>query len=70
VQLVATRPEARRRGLAGELLRLALREAAARGLKTTTLEATAAGAPVYSRLGYRDLGELQMWERRVRNDSA
>lgn len=70
VQLVATRPEAQRRGLAGELLRLALREATDRGLTTTTLEATAAGAPVYARVGYRDLGELQMWERRVRNDSA
>lgn len=70
VQLVATRPEAQRRGLAGELLRLALREAAARGCTTTTLEGTAAGAPVYRRLGYRDLGELQMWERRVRNDSV
>jgi ribosomal protein S18 acetylase RimI-like enzyme len=70
VQLVATRPEAQRRGLAGELLRLALREARERGLTTTSLEATAAGAPVYARLGYRDLGELQMWERRVRKDSA
>lgn len=70
VQLVATRPEAQRRGLAGELLRLALREARERGLTTTTLEATAAGAPVYARLGYRDLGELQMWERRVRKESA
>lgn len=69
VALVATRPEAQRRGLAGELLRLALRQARGRGLETTTLEATAAGAPVYARLGYRDLGEIQMWERRVRNDS-
>ena len=70
VQLVATRPEAQRRGLAGELLRLALAEARERGMHTTTLEATAAGAPVYGRLGYRDLGVLQMWERRVRKDSA
>jgi len=70
VQLVATRPEAQRRGLAGELMRLALREARERGCTTTTLEGTAAGAPVYRRLGYRDLGVLQMWERRVRNESA
>ena len=70
VQLVATRPDFQRRGLAGELLRLALREARDRGMRTTTLEGTAAGAPVYTRVGYRDLGELQMWERRVRNDSA
>jgi GNAT superfamily N-acetyltransferase len=70
VQLVATRPDFQRRGLAGELLRLALREARDRGMKTTTLEGTAAGTPVYMRLGYRDLGELQMWERRVRKESA
>ena len=70
IQLVATRPDFQRRGLAGELLRLALREARERGMKTTTLEGTAAGSPVYKRVGYRDLGELQMWERRVRNDSA
>lgn len=70
VQLVATRPEAQRRGLAGELLRLALNEARERGCTTTTLEATAAGAPVYARLGYRELGVVQMWERRVRNESA
>jgi ribosomal protein S18 acetylase RimI-like enzyme len=66
VALVATRPEAQRRGLAGELLRLALRDARDRGLRTTTLEATKAGAPVYVRLGYRDLGVVEMWERRVR----
>lgn len=70
VALVATRPEAQRRGLAGELLRHALREARERDLATTTLEATRAGAPVYGRLGYRDLGVVEMWERRVRNDSA
>lgn len=70
VALVATRPEAQRRGLASELLRHALREAAERGIATTTLEATAAGAPVYARLGYHDVGVVEMWERRVRNDSA
>jgi ribosomal protein S18 acetylase RimI-like enzyme len=70
VGLVATRTEAQRRGLAGELLRLALREARERGLGTTTLEATAAGAPVYERVGYRDLGVVEMWERRLRHDSA
>jgi GNAT superfamily N-acetyltransferase len=70
VGLVATRKEAQRRGLAGELLRFALREARDRGLTSTTLEATTAGAPVYVRLGYRDLGVIQMWERRVRNETA
>ncbi|MBJ7331776.1 MAG: GNAT family N-acetyltransferase [Solirubrobacteraceae bacterium] len=65
VCFVATRAELRGRGLAGELLRHALREAAATGCQTTTLEATKLGRPVYERMGFRVLGELQMWERRT-----
>lgn len=61
---VATRAEARGRGLASELLRHLLREVMADGCQTTTLEATKLGQPVYERLGYRVLGELQMWEQR------
>lgn len=65
VWLVATRPAARGRGLAGALLRTALRAARdEHGATTTTLEATAAGEGVYRRLGYRDLGRLGMWELR------
>ena len=63
---VATVPEARGRGLSGELLRAALDEARERGLRTSTLQATKMGFPVYERIGYRDVGELQMWERRRR----
>ncbi len=61
---VATLPEARGRGLAGRLQHLALAAGRERGCTTTTLQATKLGAPVYARLGYRDIGELQMWERR------
>jgi GNAT superfamily N-acetyltransferase len=64
VQLVGTVPEARGRGLAPRLLRLALVDARERGSVVTRLQATAMGYPVYSRLGYRDLGRVQMWERR------
>jgi ribosomal protein S18 acetylase RimI-like enzyme len=64
IVMVATAPTAQRRGLAAELMRLALRDAGARGCETTSLEASAAGEPVYRRLGYRALGTLQMWERR------
>jgi hypothetical protein len=42
----------------------ALHDARDRGRKTTTLQATKAGAPIYERLGYHDFGALQMWERR------
>lgn len=61
---VATVPEARGHGLAGRLLRVALVEARARGMETSTLQATKRGYRVYARLGYRDIGELQMWELR------
>jgi GNAT superfamily N-acetyltransferase len=61
---VATLPEARGRGLAGRLLHIALAEARERGMQMSTLQATKLGRPVYERLGYRDIGELQMWELR------
>jgi ribosomal protein S18 acetylase RimI-like enzyme len=61
---VATVPEARGRGLAPGLMRRALSDGRDRGCEVTTLQATKAGQPVYERLGYRDLGALQMWERR------
>lgn len=64
VCFVATAPAARGRGLASELLRHALREARDAGCETTTLEASKAGRGVYARLGFRDLGELQLWELR------
>lgn len=61
--LVATLPEHRGRGLSTELMRTALRAARADGCTSTSLEASAQGRPVYARLGYRDLGETQLWER-------
>jgi GNAT superfamily N-acetyltransferase len=64
VFFVATLPEARGRGLATALMRRALAEARDRGRTTSTLQATKAGQPIYERLGYRNLGALQMWERR------
>jgi ribosomal protein S18 acetylase RimI-like enzyme len=64
VEGVATHPGFRGRGLASELLGHALADAAERGCDTTTLVATALGRPIYDRLGYRELGTLQMWERR------
>jgi ribosomal protein S18 acetylase RimI-like enzyme len=60
---VATVPEARCRGIAGELMRHALREARGRGHDTTTLESTKMAEAMYSRLGYQQLGRYTMWER-------
>jgi hypothetical protein len=44
-------------------MRTALRAARAEGCTSTSLEASAQGRAVYARLGYRVLGELELWER-------
>jgi GNAT superfamily N-acetyltransferase len=64
IYYVGTLPEARGAGLATGLMRQALLDARERGCKTTSLQATAMGRPVYRRLGYRELGVIEMWERR------
>jgi GNAT superfamily N-acetyltransferase len=61
---VATLSRARRRGLASGVLRGALKAARQRGCTSTTLWASAMGAVVYSRLGYRTLGHVHLWESR------
>lgn len=65
IWLVATLPQARGNGLARALMGRALADGRERGCTTSTLEATDLGRPVYERLGYRSLGEIQMWERRA-----
>jgi GNAT superfamily N-acetyltransferase len=64
IMFVATLPQARGMGLSTALMKRAMWDARERGCDTTTLQATKLGRPVYERLGYRDLGALQMWERR------
>jgi GNAT superfamily N-acetyltransferase len=64
VYWVATLPQARGRGLSSRLMHVALEEGRERGCDISTLQATKLGQPVYERLGYRDLGTLEMWERR------
>ncbi|HEX2097427.1 MAG TPA: GNAT family N-acetyltransferase [Solirubrobacterales bacterium] len=61
---VATPPEHRGRGTASWLLCRALAEARERGVRTASLQATKAGAPIYERLGFRDFGYIEMWELR------
>lgn len=64
IYMVATIKEHRGRGLARRLLHLALDEARARGMRTSSLQATKFGHPVYERLGYQPICALEMWERR------
>lgn len=61
---VATPPEHRGRGVASWLMRWALVDARERGGRSASLQATKAGAPIYERLGFRDLGFVEMWELR------
>jgi GNAT superfamily N-acetyltransferase len=61
---VATLAPARGRGIATGLMRRALADAHERGCRTSTLQATKLGQPVYERVGYRSIGSLEMWERR------
>jgi GNAT superfamily N-acetyltransferase len=58
---VATLPGARRRGIAGNLLLLALGETQARGARWATLTATPEAQALYEALGFRSCGLLEQW---------
>ena len=65
ISFVATDVAARGRGIATSLISKALLDARERGCDTASLQATKMGQPVYERMGFRDLGPLEMWERRA-----
>jgi GNAT superfamily N-acetyltransferase len=64
VFFVATHRDFRRRGLSIRLMAVALAKARERGLRTSTLQSSAIGEPVYSRLGYERAYGLELWEYR------
>ena len=53
---VATHPEARRQGIGAAITLIAYQEALEMGYQYGVLFATDLGAPVYRRLGFRDVG--------------
>jgi len=55
---VLTREPARRRGLGTALTALLAHDAAARGRRTATLQATEMGERVYAAVGFLDLGRF------------
>lgn len=70
ITAVGTVPERKGNGLAGRLIHALLTEAAGRGARTGSLQASRAGAPVYERLGFRDLGCMDLWEKRTSDPAA
>jgi GNAT superfamily N-acetyltransferase len=64
IYMMATAPEARRRGLGAQVLRALLADARDRGQRAAVLQATALGYPLYRQLGFRDLGIWTCWTRR------
>jgi GNAT superfamily N-acetyltransferase len=61
---VATVPTHQGRGLAAGVVAQLLVEGRDRGFRTGTLQASAAGAPVYERIGFTDVGFVELWELR------
>jgi GNAT superfamily N-acetyltransferase len=53
-------PELRRRGLARELLQIAVDEARARGIKAVTLHASKFGKPLYEQFGFELTNEMRL----------
>jgi ribosomal protein S18 acetylase RimI-like enzyme len=64
VSFVATVPQARRHGLATQVMRAALADARDQHLTTITLQATELGERLYHQLGLRRLSPMELWERR------
>jgi GNAT superfamily N-acetyltransferase len=61
---VATHPDHRGKGLASRLMVAALADARERGFRTSSLQASKLGEPVYTRLGYEPYFRFYMYERR------
>jgi ribosomal protein S18 acetylase RimI-like enzyme len=64
VSFVATVPQARRHGLATQVMRAALADAREHRLTTITLQATELGERLYQKLGLKRLSPMELWERR------
>lgn len=63
IYCVATRPEARGKGLGAYVTSEPLRMARKKGYKTGILQSSEAGYPVYKRIGFRDVGSIPIYIR-------
>jgi GNAT superfamily N-acetyltransferase len=62
IGMVLVLPEFRRRGIARQLMKHALRFAERRGVARVALDATAMGRPLYLRLGFEDEQPIERWQ--------
>ena len=61
IGMVLVHPEHRGRGIGTRLLERAINYLDARGVRTTKLDATPLGLPIYERLGFRREFEIERW---------
>ena len=61
---VATHPDHRGLGLASRLVSAAMVEGRERGLRTSSLQGSPMGRPIYARLGFTEHFAVNMYERR------
>ena len=65
VWFVATRPEAQNQGLGRAVMTALLADARARGNRTASLQASAAGRHLYESLGFEHVGEVHLYEEQL-----
>jgi GNAT superfamily N-acetyltransferase len=61
IYAVETLPAYRRRGVARALVEHVLHSASRRGARTTSLQSTEMGRPLYERIGFRSAGRYEEW---------
>ncbi|MBN1563947.1 MAG: GNAT family N-acetyltransferase [Anaerolineae bacterium] len=62
IGMMVVKPDCQQQGLGGQLMRAALDYLIARGTERIMLDATAVGRPLYTKLGFRDIGKVERWE--------
>lgn len=59
IYVVSTRPDMRRRGIGHDMTRAAMHLARERGIAVASLQASAAGEPLYTRMGFTTIARYQ-----------
>jgi predicted N-acetyltransferase YhbS len=62
IGMMVIKPDCQRQGLGSQLMRAALDYLIARGTERIMLDASEAGRPLYTKLGFRDIGKVERWE--------